>query len=124
MGPAGVRQPGCRGFSALGPWLCVLVFQRVCPFAPQFLILNNLNSSIQITDVILCKNYAACVKAYKSDSGISSESDRFAKVYVISVEKTAYYCERGYMRSLICKCFSQREFPVCPWLYGKNGQFL
>jgi len=34
MSTTGIRQPGFRGFSALGPWLCVLAFQRVCPFAP------------------------------------------------------------------------------------------
>jgi len=29
----GIRQPGCPGFSALDPWLCVPDFHRVCPFA-------------------------------------------------------------------------------------------
>jgi hypothetical protein len=40
MSTTGIRQPGCPGCSALGPWLCVLAFQRVCPFVPQrYLIL-------------------------------------------------------------------------------------
>ena len=91
MRPTGVRQPGCRGFSALGPWLCVLVFQRVCPFAPQFFNGVLFSVSIQITDVIPCKYYAACTTACNSDRGISSEPDRLNEVYVILIEKTAYY---------------------------------
>ena len=44
----GFRQPGCHGFSALDPWLCVPAFQRVCPFAlyPYPILFNDLNVNL------------------------------------------------------------------------------
>ena len=91
MSTSGVRQPGCRGFSALGPWLCVLAFQRVCPFAPQFLILSEFAYSTRITERNSMQKLCRLFEAYKNDIRLSFQFDRFDEVYVILVEKTAYY---------------------------------
>ena len=91
MNITGVRQPGCRGFSALGPWLCVLAFQRVCPFAPQFLLLTEFDVSIQITERNSLQKLCRLCDSHKSDSRISSGFDRLDEEIVILVEKTAHY---------------------------------
>ena len=91
MSTTGVRQPGCRGFSALGPWLCVLAFQRVCPFAPQFLILNEFAFSIRITNAIHCKKYAVLVIGCKVVADYLGSLIYLVKCHVVSAEKTVCY---------------------------------
>jgi len=44
----GIRQPGCPGFPALDPWLCVPAFQRVCPFAPYRYPMSRGNIKINL----------------------------------------------------------------------------
>jgi hypothetical protein len=50
------RQPGCHGFSALDPWLCVLAFQRVCLFVPPVLSKIKVNKDFSYFVKFSAKN--------------------------------------------------------------------